>query len=195
MNKDTEKDLSEDIDPNASPDQNEIVNPKSEKKQTTDNIKYGRATFGGIFKTELYNSIARDKKHLLRFLLICFMSFLYGIICITGVWDPVANISKVPMAIVNRDDATCVAYVNSKGGTEFIDNAVKVGYLEAKSSEECNGQASKWYQSEGFDPNKYELNYRYSSLVDSVITNNKKYDENSKTLTTSIGDIATTIKY
>ncbi|WP_241969942.1 ABC transporter [Spiroplasma poulsonii] len=123
------------------------------------------------------------------------MSFLYGIICITGVWDPVANISKVPMAIVNRDDATCVAYVNSKGGTEFIDNAVKVGYLEAKSSEECNGQASKWYQSEGFDPNKYELNYRYSSLVDSVITNNNKYDENSKTLTTSIGDIATTIKY
>lgn len=65
---------------------------------------------------------------------------MYGIICITGVWDPVANISKVPMAIVNRDDATCVAYVNSKGGTEFIDNAVKVGYLEAKSSEECNGK-------------------------------------------------------
>ncbi|WP_400248783.1 hypothetical protein [Spiroplasma sp. ald] len=76
------------------------------------------------------------------------------------------------MAIVNRDNAACVAYVNTKGGTEFIDNAVKVGYLQAKNSEECSGQASKWYQSEGFDPNQYELNYRYASLIDSVITNN-----------------------
>lgn len=187
-----EKEISENMNGDDA-NQNKVV--ESETEKNINNIKYDRATFGSIFKTELYNSIARDKKHLLRFLLICFMSFLYGIICITGVWDPVANISKVPMAIVNRDNATCVAYVNTKGGTEFIDNAVKVGYLQAKNSEECNGQASKWYQSEAFDPNKYELNYRYASLIDSVITNNNKYDENSRALTTSIGDITPTIKY
>ncbi|WP_400248782.1 hypothetical protein [Spiroplasma sp. ald] len=84
-----EKEISENMDGDNG-NRNEVVESKTEKN--INNIKYGRATFGSIFKTELYNSIARDKKHLLRFLLICFMSFLYGIICITEVWDPVANI-------------------------------------------------------------------------------------------------------
>lgn len=66
------------------------------------------------FKHEIVSKLFSSKKRWIKFIAICFVPFLYGFICVAAFWDPVSNIGKVPMAIVDNSSRIDLVIANSK---------------------------------------------------------------------------------
>ncbi len=58
--------------------------------------------FTRYFKDEFVGKLFSSKKKIIKFVAISFVPFLYGFVCVYAFWDPVSNIGKVPMAIVDN---------------------------------------------------------------------------------------------
>ncbi len=75
--------------------------------------------FTKYFKDELVGKLFSSKKKIVKFVAICWVPFLYGFVCVSAFWDPVANIGEVPMAIVDNSKR-----INLAVGTELEEPAV-----------------------------------------------------------------------
>lgn len=82
--------------------------------------------FISYFKHEIISKLFSSKKKIIKLIAISLVPFLYGFICIWAFWNPVPNIGKVPMAIVDTSQRIDMAI--------GIDNNKKmvVGEVESK---------------------------------------------------------------
>ncbi|WP_424526573.1 hypothetical protein [Spiroplasma endosymbiont of Glossina fuscipes fuscipes] len=70
--------------------------------------------FSNVFKTEAKEKMGKSRFQIIKYILICFVPFLYGFICAWAFWNPLAKIGSIPMVIVDNDNPPCVAYAVKK---------------------------------------------------------------------------------
>ncbi|WP_339021472.1 hypothetical protein [Spiroplasma endosymbiont of Atherix ibis] len=71
----------------------------------------------GIFKgywIELSSRVLSSKKRLIKFFGIAIIPIIYAITCILGFWNPIDNLGKAPIAIMNEDNTV---WIYKKPGT------------------------------------------------------------------------------
>ncbi|UNF61258.1 hypothetical protein [Spiroplasma poulsonii] len=84
---------------------------------------------------------------IIKYILICFVPFLYGFICAWAFWNPLAKIGSIPMAIVDNDNPPCVAYVVKKTGADENNLLTSpfVEYLYVNTVAECQEKSQEWF--------------------------------------------------
>lgn len=141
--------------------------------------------FINVFRTEAKEKIAKNWLQIIKYMLICFVPFLYGFICCWAFWNPLTKIGNIPMAIVDNDRPPCIAYVVQKQGTDENNllTSPTVEYFNSDTLAVCQEKAQEWFDNnKDIDKNLYKLQYRYDSMVNLSVTNNKFYNINTKAL-------------
>ncbi|WP_338990515.1 hypothetical protein [Spiroplasma endosymbiont of Seladonia tumulorum] len=59
--------------------------------------------FINVFRTEAKEKIAKNWLQIIKYMLICFVPFLYGFICCWAFWNPLTKIGNIPMASVTNN--------------------------------------------------------------------------------------------
>ncbi|QHX36500.1 hypothetical protein [Spiroplasma sp. BIUS-1] len=83
--------------------------------------------------TELSSRVLSSKKRLLKFFGIAIVPIIYAITCILGFWNPINNIGKAPVAIMNED---ATVWIYKKTGDNFSD--FNIGVLKDKDGNSLN---------------------------------------------------------
>ncbi|WHQ37128.1 ABC transporter permease [Spiroplasma sp. SV19] len=141
--------------------------------------------FSNVFKTEAKEKIGKSRLQIIKFILICFVPFLYGFICSWAFWNPLTKIGSIPMAIVDNDNPPCVAYAVKKTGTDENNLLTSpfVEYLHVNNASTCQEKSKEWFNNNpNIDKNIYKLQYRFDSMVNLSVTNNKFYNADAKSL-------------
>jgi putative membrane protein len=71
------------------------------------------------YKKDFWEILCSSKRKIVKSLAVLFIPFVYAFICIAAFWNPLSNIGKVPVAIVNCDTS---ATPPQAGGINIVDN-------------------------------------------------------------------------
>ncbi|WP_425380071.1 ABC transporter permease [Spiroplasma endosymbiont of Stenodema calcarata] len=141
--------------------------------------------FINVFKSEAKEKIGKNWLQIIKYILICFVPFLYGFICSSAFWNPLTQIGNIPMAIVDNDNPPCVAYAVKKSGADENNLLTSpfVEYLHVNDATVCQEKSEEWFNNNpNIDKNIYKLQYRFDSMVNLSVTNNKFYNHKTNSL-------------
>ncbi|AGR41966.1 hypothetical protein [Spiroplasma diminutum] len=94
-----------------------------------------------IFKgywIELSSRVLSSKKRIIKFFGICLVPILYAIVCILGFWNPIQNLGKAPIAIMDQDNS--VWLFRDKGN---IIKDFEIGILKDENGNNISLELSK----------------------------------------------------
>ncbi|AGM24614.1 ABC transporter permease [Spiroplasma chrysopicola] len=149
-----------------------------------------------VLKTEFKEKIYKNRLQVIKFLIICFIPFLYGFICSWAFWDPLASVSNIPLAIVNKDDAPCINYVVKKNGPDEQNllTSPKINYSNTQSAAGCQSNGEQWFAGLGIGED-YQLQTRFESMIDLAIKNNDWYNPTTESLEIEQGEMKINLQY
>lgn len=68
-------------------------------------IKIANQEFKIVFKTVGKNHIYKNKRTIIKNISLCFIPFLYAFIALWAFFNPLGNINRLPIALVNNDSS------------------------------------------------------------------------------------------
>lgn len=77
--------------------------PMIEKKTKVSWFKKITKEFSSAFKATGNNHVYKNRKTIIKSIVLCFIPFLYAFIALWAFFDPLGNINRLPIALVNQD--------------------------------------------------------------------------------------------
>ncbi|WP_375316850.1 YhgE/Pip family protein [Spiroplasma endosymbiont of Virgichneumon dumeticola] len=137
-------------------------------------IKNGNQEFKIAFKAIGYNHVYKNRKTIVKSISLCFIPFLYAFIALWAFFNPLGNINKLPIALVNDD-----TYSDASGHDNRIINLHNLN---------LDGTSQNKYGAYQFNINDLQISNEKKTFTVYYYDNDKTYQEhkNDKTFLTEI---------
>lgn len=116
--------------------------------------------FYNVLNEEFKMQIGTKARNIIKFIIVCLIPFFSGFFTIWAFWNPVENLNKIPMAIVNNDRDVCIVYDYSS--SYFFDKNAYTFY-DLTDQAQCDAKAKEMWK----DGKRYQAKF-VPSITDKV---------------------------
>lgn len=110
-----------------------------------DIIKEETLKFSNVLKQEFKMQIGTKSSNIIKYLIVCLIPFFSGFFTVWAFWNPIENLNKIPMAIVNNDRDVCIVYDYHLANYTFDENANS--FYDVTDQTQCDAKARAMEQS------------------------------------------------
>lgn len=141
-------------------------------------IKSGNQEFKNTFKAIGSNHVYKNRKTIVKSIALCFIPFLYAFITLWAFFNPLGNINKLPIALVNGDTYSDVCDNNNDNDNRIIN----------LHNLNLDGVAQNKYGAYQFNINDLQISNEKKTFTVYYYDNDKTYQQhkNDKTFLTEI---------